>query len=462
VAGDDLLGEILRQPLDDPERPPRTGIILMIGALVVALAAATLWWLSRPKEPSSAGTSTTSSASTVAATPSVAVTGSYAAGESTTPTTTGIPAPPADAFLLDLIAIDTGELLLFGGATADLAADGAENWLNDLSWLADSLHGFDGVWRFDPLAAEWSLESIADVAPTPRFGAAIAFHPPTGRIVLFGGGPPEFRSCYGVRHCPGTETAEVWQYDPAGNEWKEMTPPEGSQVAWPSPRFGHRFAYEPITERLITFGGATTTGESAGQFGPEYSVTLGADTWAYDPATNTWEDLGTADDATGPPAVISYGLTWSTRAGRVVLFGGDGEGSGLGSDPSELYALDPATGEWASLGGGDGTLGPGERWLHTLAEDPRTGMVVSIGGVGSVIEVITGGTTRGSGPIQDMWAWEPDGGWTPLQSAPGPILTSAVTANGVTGDLIVWDGTTLWRYDTTTDMWYALWERPTD
>ena len=44
------------------------------------------------------------------------------------------------------------------------------------------------------------------------------------------------------------------------------------------------------------------------------------DTWAYDPATNTWTDLNPS--GAQPPARSMFGMAYDSSKDRVVLFGG--------------------------------------------------------------------------------------------------------------------------------------------
>ena len=68
---------------------------------------------------------------------------------------------------------------------------------------------------------------------------------------------------------------DTWAYDPVANAWTELKP--SGTLPPPAPR--HAMAYDPVTRRLILFGG----------FG-EHRRSLN-DTWAYDPAANAWTEL---------------------------------------------------------------------------------------------------------------------------------------------------------------------------
>ncbi len=96
---------------------------------------------------------------------------------------------------------------------------------------------------------------------------------------MFGGGqtPKDADSPY-------QPLGDIWAYDPAANTWSELKP----AGTLPSARANPAMAYDPATHRLIMFGGFDGTETRFG------------DTWAYDPAANTWSEL--SPTGTLPPA----------------------------------------------------------------------------------------------------------------------------------------------------------------
>lgn len=432
VTDDLLLEEILRSPLDDmPERSFERWQ-MVAGAFAAVLVAGVLGFMVFGGDESA--TEQPGAVTTIAGSSDSIVPGSTDEGGGTTATSiVEALMPEAGGGFHEWVAIGDGEMVLFGGFIG----------------LTNGVAPFEGTWRFDTVNGTWSVEHPA-IAPSPRFAHAMAFHPPTGRVVVFGGGAPAFRPCPAIRLCPGIEDNEVWQYDPATGIWEDMTPADTESVPWPVARFGIQFAYEPVTERLITFGGV-------GVFGENSTPNFWNDTWAYDPATNTWEDLSDPDEADRPHHGIEYGLVWSEEAQRVLMIGGDGLSS---DDPQSLYAFDPVTNTWEDLGESAPGEGPKDRWFHGMEIDPQTDRVVVFGGNGSIYRVIGGGTTRTNGNLDEVWTWTPAEGWTSMNPLEGDIVGFAADGDPETLGIVVYGGNDVWSYDGALDTWSIVWDRP--
>ena len=120
----------------------------------------------------------------------------------------------------------------------------------------------------------------------------MAYDPASGQVILFGGETVD-----------GDVFGDTWAYDPASNTWTELDPAGDL----PSPRSGHAMVYDSLGARMILFGGW------GGDFGLD-------DTWAYDPAANTWTELTPAGDR--PPGRDAFSMAYDSFTGRVVMFGG--------------------------------------------------------------------------------------------------------------------------------------------
>jgi hypothetical protein len=433
VTDQRLIEEILKSPLDDmPERTiePRA---MLIGAfslvLVVGIVGFRIFGAGGDE----------ASATTLATTPSTDASGETVAPSTDAAGTTPTPAaeavfPEGNGRFHEMVAVGEGEMVLFGGFIR--LPDG-------------STAPFEGTWRFDVVNRVWSFEE-PEIAPSPRFGHSMAYHPPTGKVVVFGGGDTVPRPCPRIRFCPGPEDNEVWQYDPETGIWENMTPADTESVEWPIARFGHRFVYEPVTGRLLTFGGV-------GVFGENLTPNFYNDTWAYDPGTNTWEDLSDPDEETRPVAAVQYGLAWNEEAARVLMFAGDGLS---GVDPEALYAFDPEAATWEDLGIAEPGIGPLDRWFHVMIEDPQSGRVVVIGGNGSIYRIISGGTTRSNGNLDEVWTWSPAEGWVAMKPLDDDVVAAAAATDPGSLGIIVYGGNDVWSYDAALDSWSILWDRP--
>ncbi len=96
---------------------------------------------------------------------------------------------------------------------------------------------------------------------------------------------------------------DTWAYDPAANTWTELSP-SGNL---PPARGQSAMAYDPAAHRMIMFGGWNLDTDFN-------------DTWAYDPAANTWTELNPS--GTLPPARSGHDLVYDSSRGLLIMFGG--------------------------------------------------------------------------------------------------------------------------------------------
>lgn len=220
----------------------------------------------------------------------------------------------------------SGKVLLFGGQERSQGVD-----LND-------------SWAYDAAGNTWAKLNPKGALPPARSAASLAHDPTTGHLILFGG------------FSRSADFNDTWVYDFFANAWTELTP-GGSR---PSARAGHALVYDPGTAKMILFGG--WDGESY----------LG-DTWAYDPVANTWTDLSPGGDL---PAARAYTqMVYDSESGRLILFGGEREGSTY----ADTWAYDPVANTWVELDPA-GDL-PAARTGHALVYDAAITSMVLFGGV---------------------------------------------------------------------------------
>jgi len=121
------------------------------------------------------------------------------------------------------------------------------------------------------------------VGPAGRASQAAAYDPTGDRLILFGG------------YSGTSYFGDTWAYDLATNAWTNLQP-VGSA---PAAREGHSLVYDPETKKMILFGGY----DGSRQYN---------DTWAYDPAANTWASLRPA--ARAPAARDSQAMAYDPTA----------------------------------------------------------------------------------------------------------------------------------------------------
>lgn len=161
------------------------------------------------------------------------------------------------------------QVVVFGGSPRIRG----DSWRND-TWI---LH-----------AGTWSQVS-APSGLTPRGGAAMAYHPGIGKLVLFGG--------TGAAWPPFSQT---WLWD--GTSWTQGPPAPPALQG----RVGAGMAYHPGIGKLVLFAGAGKL---------PYT-----DTWLFD--GTSWTP-GPAAPA-GMPIRAFFGMTYDPTLKKIVVAGGDG------------------------------------------------------------------------------------------------------------------------------------------
>lgn len=142
------------------------------------------------------------------------------------------------------------------------------------------------LWRYDPASNNWA--QLASLPGLPRYGA-YAFT--VGGIAYIGGGNNAAPG--------GPYLQDLWSYDPANNQWAQVSGLPGQG------RYGAT---------------AFTLGDTAYVVGGHMDdQTMGTELWRYVPATDTWT-LMTPLPASGR----AYAMTWSLAQGGMVA-GGKGD-----------------------------------------------------------------------------------------------------------------------------------------
>jgi hypothetical protein len=176
-------------------------------------------------------------------------------------------------------------------------------------------------------------------------------------------------------------TNDTWGWD--GGAWTQVAD------TGPGPRVDCGLAYDDSRQRVVLFGGFW--------FGPDLArSSYLSDTWEWDGAE--WTQIADI----GPTPRTACALTYDTVRQRVVLFGGSGP-----EPPATVLSptLRGDTWEW------DGTewtqiadTGPSKRYFPAMAFDRLR-----------ECQVLFGGSTSGSVWVNDTWEWGDDTGWVKRQ-----------------------------------------------
>jgi hypothetical protein len=152
-----------------------------------------------------------------------------------------------------------------------------------------------------------------DGGPAARTGAAMAYDPATGDVVMFGGTGSD-----------GQVLAGTWLWD--GSGWSEAGP-----VDSPPARYGAEMAWDPQSQRVILLGGTGGTGCSIGS-GSSGTVTGSAgtvsttggctqlqDAWAWDGSDWSRIALGNGTGRLGDYTLAGASMATDLTTGKLVL-----------------------------------------------------------------------------------------------------------------------------------------------
>jgi len=226
------------------------------------------------------------------------------------------------------------------------------------------------TWVYDPKAGLWSERHPSGIAPPARVFQAMAYDSDSKRVVLFGGlsDSADTTSCLD----------DTWIYDPAADTWVELHP--AGPV--PSARAGHTMGYDPVTKRVILFGGS-----------PDVSGIDGSldSTWAYDVSKNGWTELKPSGPS--PAQRNGHATAYDSARGLMILFGG----SHAPRDFHDLWAYDPSANTWTQLRP-SGPV-PDGRNGASFDYDPLIDRLVLFGG-------FRGGSAGVEGAAGDTWEYD--------------------------------------------------------
>lgn len=112
----------------------------------------------------------------------------------------------------------------------------------------------------------WTPQELPDPSPEPRNGFGTFFHPPSGRMIVYGG----------LTEDDGLLVEDtIWSYDYHLNSWEAFTPKNS-----PGKRAHFPMAYVPFTNEAIIFGGELVS---------KTADEISNDAWIFDPEGNEWK-----------------------------------------------------------------------------------------------------------------------------------------------------------------------------
>jgi N-acetylneuraminic acid mutarotase len=325
-----------------------------------------------------------------------------------------------------------GTMWLFGGRSPDFGAD------------------FNDLWSYDPNTGQWTwmngssstnqqgvygtrgVPASADM-PGAR-DSAISWTDSAGNLWLFGGG------WYNATTDQTSYFSDLWKYEPASGLWTWVSGPDTADT---SGDYGVQGVTSPgglpgAREGALSWVDSDGTLWLFGGYGYDGSGRLGYldDLWRYDAVTNEWTWVSGSSNAnakgeygsrgipsaSGSPGGREYAIAWRDATQRLWLFGGYGYDSAatLG-DLSDLWRFDPASGQWAWVGGSstaDSQAVYGTRGVAAILNVPgaRQGAIAWADGAGT-FWLFGGagfdGVAGEAGWLNDLWKYDVAAGrWT--------------------------------------------------
>jgi N-acetylneuraminic acid mutarotase len=170
------------------------------------------------------------------------------------------------------------------------------------------------TWVYDSQANQW-IDVIPNTSPEERVSHSMCYDPVSQKVILFGG----YKDV-------GPHFNDTWEYDYNLNTWTELNPSNS-----PSGRYGTQMVYDPINQRIVLFGG--------------HSTSILDDTWIYYYENNTWTELNTTGS---PDTRYWHGMVYDSHNHKIVIFGGRHEGA-PGDAIDDTWIFNPSNNHWTEV-----------------------------------------------------------------------------------------------------------------
>lgn len=192
---------------------------------------------------------------------------------------------------------DSKRVVMFGGYT---------HWTRSLN---------PDVWTFNPSTSQWT-SVFAGSGPSGRSSASMSYNSVAKNFLVFGGGTLS------------GEVSDTWAFQftgPNTGTWTQIA------VAGPPERSGAPMVFDSKNNLFVLFGGE------------RYVYSLG-DTWVFDPSTGSWLNK---NPSPSPPQRARATMAYDAKSGKALLFGGLNKAAG--SLLSDTWLYDAATNTWQQV-----------------------------------------------------------------------------------------------------------------
>lgn len=172
---------------------------------------------------------------------------------------------------------------------------------------------FNDIWAFDLNTNTWAnLTPASGAAPAPRRTPNGIYDPDQQQMIMWSGqGSVLFN--------------DVWAFDLTTSTWIAYAPPNPK----PNTRYGVASVFDPVAKQVVAFAGFTDVGRFE-------------DTWAFDPAMDSWADITPV--AANPGRRCLHSASYDAMNHRMIMYGGQRSAA-----LDDIWALDLNTHTWANL-----------------------------------------------------------------------------------------------------------------
>jgi hypothetical protein len=250
------------------------------------------------------------------------------------------------------------------------------------------------------LTLTWTNLSLTSAQqPPPRNDGNTAWDAGDGYSLLFGGVYPNETLLRDVLY------NDTWSF--LGGKWTNQS----AAGPRPSERQGAGLVYDPASNEVVLFGGAT------------YFDHLENDTWTY--SDGVWTNITSEITGASPPPSLWFSMAYDPAISAVLLFGGSnytsGEDHDYGNDTWEFSGH-----TWTHLT--PSVLPPG-RYAQEMVWDAADNEMVMFGGMGP------------STVYNDTWTYS-DGDWSPVTVSvhPSPHSGYGLAYDSAAGKVVLYGG----------------------